>query len=118
MDIVGHQVDNDYAVRRESVISSLTDVEPGNFRQNSDSEESEDDFSNPLYRTSTDGTEVCARSKAGRARKPYHAIGAEAYLSDESTSSEQGLHFDDVQPRQWSKEAGFRVHPPPEAASV
>ncbi|KAK9916067.1 hypothetical protein WJX75_008129 [Coccomyxa subellipsoidea] len=45
---------------------------------------------------------------AGRARKPFHAIGAEAYMSDESTSSEQGLHFNDVQPRQGSKEAGFQ----------
>lgn len=118
MEIIEHQIEKDFAYRRESVISNLTDLEPGPSRQDSEADDSDDDFSNPLYRTSTDGTEVGARSMAGRARKPLHAIGAEAYMSDESTSSEQVLHFNDVQARQWSKEAGFQVHPPREAASV
>ncbi len=98
--------EDSYDYRRQSAISNLSDVDPSTFRQTSEAEKSEDDFSNPLYRTSTDGSEVGARSIANRSRK---AVGVEAYISDESTSSERGLHFSDVQSRHWSQEAGMQV---------
>ncbi|BDA44518.1 hypothetical protein COCOBI_05-7050 [Coccomyxa sp. Obi] len=98
------------ADRRESVLSDITDPQPRTSRDQGDAEESEEDFSNPLYRTSSDGTEVGTRSLApgttGRARR---AVGAEAYDSDDSTSSDQGLHFTDVPTHQWNEQIGLQV---------
>ncbi len=99
--------------RRQSVLSDITDPQPRTSRDLIDAEESEDDFANPLYRTSTDGTEVGARSLApGTGGRLHRAVGAEAYDSDDSTGSEQGLQFTDIRTHKWNEQIGLQVRKP------
>lgn len=104
------RMDETSADRRESVLSDIEPV-PRTSRDIINAEESDEDFSNPLYRTSTDGTEVGARSLApGTTDRSRRAVGADAYDSDDSTSSEQGLQFTDIPKLPWNEQIGLQVH--------
>ena len=103
-------MDENSADRRESVLSDIDPI-PRTSRDIINAEESDEDFSNPLYRTLTDGTEVGTRSLApDTTDRSRRAVGAEAYDSDDSTSSEQGLQFTDIPKLPWNEQIGLQVH--------
>jgi len=96
--------------RIESVLSEVTSREGTASRDEMNAEEGDDKFSNPLYRTSTDGTEVgvtnMAQSISGKASG---AVSDDAYHSDVNDCSEQTTKFPPVQPHEWNEHNAFQV---------
>lgn len=96
--------------RRESVLSEATSAECTASRDEVDAEDGDDNFSNPLYRTSTDGTEVGVRYMAqSTSGKASGAVTADAHHSGGSNCSEQTKRSPHEQPRKWNEHNAIQV---------